>query len=109
MGNKDTHKQNYHAQKIQVDEILRKIQNSNAVILPALLNPKPLMDQEKPNDAKFGAVNEAYELLKICSKYFKRMPMSSKNTMIRFTYPNHEAGKAFPSYPTQFEEWKIGK
>jgi len=94
MGNKDVHKANYHDQKCQVDEILKKIQNANSIILPALLNPKPLLEQEK-----LAGKNEAYDLLKITSKYFKRIPQSSKNTMIKFTYPNHEAGKAFPQYP----------
>ena len=94
MGNKDVHKANYHDQKSQVDEILKKIQNANSIILPALLNPKPLLEQEK-----LAGKNEAYDLLKITSKYFKRIPQSSKNTMIKFTYPNHEAGKAFPQYP----------
>ena len=81
------------------------IRKSNPVMLPALLNPKPLLDQERPSQTvtKLGGVNEAYDLLKVSSKYFKRMTPASRSIVTKYTYPNHEPGKAFPTYPIQFE------
>ena len=74
-------------------------------MLPSLLNPQPLLDQEKPvqTEIKSGGVSEAYDILKFSSKYFKRLPPSAKICVTKFTYPNHEPGKAFPNYPIQFD------
>ena len=79
---KPLERQQYH----HLFKYLKKVTIQNKTILPALVNPDPLLVQEHPKSMSHGTVAEAYEIVENCSKFFEMMP-SAKRRIEEFLGP----------------------
>ncbi len=64
----------YKRQKEHLDNYLKIVHDANKTILPALLNPQPLLDQDQPPFETPGSIFEAYGLLKHGLYFFDNCP-----------------------------------
>lgn len=65
-------------QNQQVSKLMRRIHSQNPIILPALINPKPLLSQNIPVDIVIGTSSQALEILVYTWKYFEILPGARK-------------------------------
>lgn len=105
IGNPKKHKLKLRDQKVQMKSLMVALHKRNPTLLPALVNPKPLLDlgiheggKAMYDDKQYpGPLVEAAEILSHTWKFFKRLP-AARQKLIDFLYPNHSANSPFPSY-----------
>ena len=68
----------------QVVLLLDTIHRLNPSMLPAILNPKPLLDQPMPTECILGQPSEAYRTVVDCRRCFYRVPSASTVLEKRF-------------------------
>ena len=81
-------------QETQIQDLLLIIHDQNDLILPALLDPNPLLSHERTAEMKIILAAKVVENI---YKYFQRM-QGAKQTFVQFLYPNHQNGQPYPPY-----------
>lgn len=107
IGNPKKHGLKLRDQKVQMKSLLVALHKRNPTLLPALVDPKPLLDKGLFEDNMIdneevpdpGTPNEAADIVTYMWKYFNRLP-ASRQRLIDFLYPNHAANLPFPPYLT---------
>merc|ERR1712029_509170 len=82
----------------QLKQLLREIERQNPVIIPALLNPEPLLSKEVPVVIVPGGPSQAREILIYTWKYFEILPGAR-----RFLQDFLSLGSQNPKYNTKFK------
>ncbi len=89
---------NIDSQRQQVERLVNAIDRNNPSMLPALLNPLPLLTQSRPPPDIRGDPSEAFDIVNYCNRCFSRIPGALKmleerygpnptyNTTMRYGY-----------------------
>lgn len=65
-------------QRYQLDKLLDIIHQNNPAVLPALLNPDPLLNQPRPGSYGLGDASEAYFVVENAVRIWNRIPGASQ-------------------------------
>jgi hypothetical protein len=84
---------NIDSQRKQIERLLNAIDNNIPSMLPAILNPLPLLRQFRPCPDIRGDPSEAYDIVNVCNRCILRIPGARKLLEKRYG-PN-------PSYNTE--------
>lgn len=102
IGDLKAHEKSKQQQKDDIKAYLEMVHKENKTVLPAILDPQPLLKKDDPESITKGGSAEARDLVRFMHGYFKRLP-TAKQTIAKFLYPNWEAGKPYPKYDTTFK------
>ena len=106
MGSKGRHESKKISLETQISWFLEHIDKRNKTLLPALLDPNPLLTCEeadlKSQNVGAGSVTEAKAIVKHVWPLFAQVPFG-KVMIEKFLYPNHQSGRAYPKYPLEHE------
>jgi hypothetical protein len=89
-------------QKNILQKYLYATNEANETILPALVNPDPLMGQGRTNEYQRGSVNEAALVMRFTFRFFAFIP-GAKMVIRRFLHPNLPIDDPMPPYNCSLE------
>jgi len=86
----------------QIGDLIKNLNKENSTILPALINPKPLLAEPVPTSVNDAGPTGAHIVLINAWKYFDMLP-GGKEVIARFLYPRIPKGlpTSYPPYPTE--------
>jgi hypothetical protein len=94
-------------QKKHLESYLRQTEKANQTMLPALLNPVPLLSQPRPEFTTSGSVAEAAHTLRAAARYFLRH-RSAQLAIRKFLYPKQDPNVGLPLYDCQIVRDMLG-
>lgn len=86
----------------QVEFLMKLMAIKNPSILPALVDPEPILSYGAPIDYAFGTPGEAASVLNTSWRIFQRIP-GARRALIDFLYPNLDPEGPFPPYPCEVD------
>jgi hypothetical protein len=90
-------------QKQHLESYFYQTMKLNKTMLPALLDPAPLLAQPEPKAMTIGGVSEAANVLQAASTYFLRH-RSAQKAIRKFLYPRLDLNASLPAYECQIED-----